>query len=130
EDSIMPRLYREAPVNAIWEGSGNVQCLDMLRAMARTPGSVEALISELEEVRGQHAQLDQQVKDLKHELADKQDIEYRARSVVEKMALALQASVLLRGDSNLVAEAFCRARFQPASHQMFGTIPRGTDCRA
>ena len=130
EDSIMPRLYREAPVNAIWEGSGNVQCLDMLRAMSRTPGSLEALISEIEEARGQHELLDQHVKQLKQTLGDMSNIEYRARSVVEKMALALQASVLLRGDNDSVADAFCRARFQPDSHQMFGTLPQGIDCRA
>lgn len=130
EDSIMPRLYREAPVNAIWEGSGNVQCLDMLRAMSRTPGSLEALFAELEKVQGHNRELDQHVLALKQDLADKQDIEYRARAIVENMALALQASVLLQGGNALVADAFCRGRFQSRSHQMFGTLPRGVDCRA
>lgn len=130
EDSIMPRLYREAPVNAIWEGSGNVQCLDMLRAMARTPGSVEALLAELDRVKGQHALLDQHVHALKQDLADKHDIEYRARAIVENMALALQASVLLQAGNTLVADAFCQGRFQSRSHQMFGTLPRGVNCRA
>lgn len=130
EDSIMPRLYREAPVNAIWEGSGNVQCLDMLRAMARTPGSLEALFAELENVKGQHSDLDHHVLTLKQDLTDKNDIEYRARAIVENMALALQASVLLQSGNNLVADAFCQGRFQQRSHQMFGTLPRGVDCRA
>jgi len=130
EDSIMPRLYREAPVNAIWEGSGNVQCLDMLRAMARTPGSLETLLQEVESVRGQNKLLDQHVQNLKQELADRNDIEYRARVIVEKMALALQASTLLQADNPLVADAFCAARLQSGTHQMFGTIPRGIDCRA
>lgn len=130
EDSIMPRLYREAPVNAIWEGSGNVQCLDMLRAMARTPGSVEALMHELESAQGHYASYDQHLHALKNELADKRDIEYRARSIVENMALALQASVLVRQGNTLLADAFCAARFQTRSHLMFGTLPRGVDCRA
>lgn len=130
EDSIMPRLYREAPVNAIWEGSGNVQCLDMLRAMARTPGSVEALMHELESAQGHYTSYDQHLHILKAELADKNDIEYRARGIVENMALALQASVLVRQGNTLLADAFCAARFQTRSHQMFGTLPRGIDCRA
>lgn len=130
EDSIMPRLYREAPVNAIWEGSGNVQCLDMLRAMARTPGSVEALMHELESAQGHYPSYDQHLHALKNELADKSDIEYRARGIVENMALALQASVLVRQGNTLLADAFCAARFQTRSHQMFGTLPRGVDCRA
>lgn len=130
EDSIMPRLYREAPVNAIWEGSGNVQCLDMLRAMARTPGSVEALFTELEQMKGLHSAFDRHVVELQQDLADKSDIEYRARAIVENMALALQASVLLRTGNALLADAFCQGRFQPRSHQMFGTLPRGVNCRA
>ncbi len=135
EDSLMPRLYREAPVNAIWEGSGNVQCLDMLRAMARTPGSLEALLAEIDAAQGQNPLLDTFARDLKDELRDMSDIEYRARTIVEKMALALQASVLLRADNSAVADAFCAARLQAGTHQMYGTIPlvkgpRGIDCRA
>lgn len=130
EDSIMPRLYREAPVNAIWEGSGNVQCLDMLRAMARSPSSVDAFFAEMTSVKGQHELLDQHVSALKNDLADRQDIEYRARAIVENMALALQASTLLRAGNPLIADAFCQGRLQYRSHQMYGTLPRGIDCRA
>ena len=130
EDSIMPRLYREAPVNAIWEGSGNVQCLDMLRAMARTQGSLDAFFAELEKSGNRHELFDQHLQTLKQELADTRHIEYRARTIVESMALALQASVLLQQGNPLIADAFCQGRFQSRSHQMFGTLPHGIDCRA
>ncbi|HBO95033.1 MAG TPA: DNA alkylation response protein, partial [Gammaproteobacteria bacterium] len=96
EDSIMPRLYREAPVNAIWEGSGNVQCLDMLRAMSRTPGSLEALFAEIDEARGLNKTFDGFVHATKQQFADLTDVEFRARALVEQLALSLQASVLLR----------------------------------
>jgi len=130
EDSIMPRLYREAPVNAIWEGSGNVQCLDMLRAMSRTPGSLETLFAELDEARGSNATYDQFIRTTKTLFSDLSDVEYRARTLVEHLALALQASVLLRADNELVAQAFCESRLQNGSHQMYGTLPRGIDCAA
>jgi putative acyl-CoA dehydrogenase len=130
EDSIMPRLYREAPVNAIWEGSGNVQCLDMLRAMSRTPGSLEALFAEFDEARGRNKTFDSFINTTKTLMTDLSDVEYRARYLVEHLALALQASVLLQADNTLVAEAFCEARLQSGSHQMYGTLPRGIDCTA
>jgi len=130
EDSIMPRLYREAPVNAIWEGSGNVQCLDMLRAMSRTPGSLDALFTEFDEAKGLNKTFDNFVTTTKKQFTDLSDVEYRARSLVEQLALSLQASVLLRADNDQVANAFCEARLQQGTHQMYGTMPRGIDCEA
>lgn len=106
EDCIMPRLFRESPVNSIWEGSGNVQCLDMLRAMRRNQGSVEIFTAEVQQAAGANKHLDQYVAQLGRELTDPADIEYRARGVVEKMALALQGSLLVRYGNPAVADAF------------------------
>ena len=131
EDSIMPRLFRESPVNSIWEGSGNVQCLDMLRAMHRTPGSVDAFMAEVQTGRGADARLDRAIATLGSELADQADIEYRARGVVEKMALALQGTLLLRSGNAAVADAFCASRLTgDTSGLTFGNLPRGVDCAA
>jgi putative acyl-CoA dehydrogenase len=131
EDCIMPRLFRESPVNSIWEGSGNVQCLDMLRAMHRNPGSVEAYMDEVRAGSGADRRLDQYVVNLGIELEDTEDIEYRARRVVEKMALALQGSLLVRFGHPAVADAFCAARLQgDTSGLTFGALPRGLDCTA
>lgn len=128
EDSIMPRLYREAPINAIWEGSGNVQCLDVLRAMQRHPETLEAVLKELDAVKGMNKAFDEFVQKTKHEFADLSNMEYRARALVEQLALALQASVLLSDGNELMAQAFCAARFQSGTQQMFGTLPQGVDC--
>ncbi|MEK7411497.1 MAG: acyl-CoA dehydrogenase family protein, partial [Actinomycetota bacterium] len=91
EDSMMPRLYREAPVNAIWEGSSNVQCLDVLRALSKTPDVVDAFVAEVSKAQGAHAALDRLNADLAKDLYDLREFEYRARDVVDRMALALQA---------------------------------------
>ncbi len=131
EDCIMPRLFRESPVNSIWEGSGNVQCLDMLRAMNRTPGSVDAYMREVQEAAGVDARLDRYVARLGAELVDPSALEYRARGVVEKMALALQGSLLVRFGNQAVADAFCAARLgEHSSGLTFGNLPRGLDCAA
>lgn len=131
EDCIMPRLFRESPVNSIWEGSGNVQCLDMLRAMHRQPGAVDAFMAEVQAGRGADARLDRAMATLASELADQTDIEYRARGVVEKMALALQGSLLLRSGNAAVADAFCASRLGgERSGLTFGNLPRGVDCAA
>jgi putative acyl-CoA dehydrogenase len=131
EDCIMPRLFRESPVNSIWEGSGNVQCLDMLRAMGRNKGSVEAYMDEVQAAAGADRRLDRYVARLGSELVDPSAIEYRARSVVEKMALALQGSLLVRYGNAAVADAFCAARLGgDTSGLTFGTLPRGVDCAA
>ena len=126
EESGMPRLYRQAPLNSIWEGSGNVQCLDVLRTMATTPGVVDAFFAELEEASGD-ARLDPYISSLRSDLADRTDIEFRARSLVERMALALQASLLLRFGDPAVADAFCSSRLGGDRGSAFGTLPSGTD---
>ena len=131
EDCIMPRLFRESPVNSIWEGSGNVQCLDMLRAMHRNPGSVETYMAEVKLGLGSDPHLDRFVAQVDGELADLSDIEYRARGLVEKMALALQGSLLVRHGNAAVAAAFCASRLSGlASGLTFGSLPRGVDCAA
>jgi putative acyl-CoA dehydrogenase len=130
EDSMFPRLYREAPVNAIWEGSGNIQCLDVLRAMSKTPEVVDAFFAELRHTQGQNTLLDQHVRDLGKEFADPTDLQYRARHVVERMALALQASLLVRGAPAFVADAFCASRLAPEGSFNYGALPRGVDVAA
>ena len=130
EDSMFPRLYREAPVNAIWEGSGNIQCLDVLRAMSKTPEVVDAFFAELRLALGQNTLLDQHVRDLGKEFADPTDLQYRARHVVERMALALQASLLVRGAPAFVADAFCASRLAPEGSFNYGALPRGVDVQA
>ncbi|MFZ4481753.1 MAG: isovaleryl-CoA dehydrogenase [Rhodoferax sp.] len=130
EDSMMPRLYREAPVNTIWEGSGNVQCLDVLRAVAKTPAVVDAFVAEVGQTRGAHAALDALLAGLAKDLKDVRDIEYRARDLVDRMALALQASLLIRHAPSIVSDAFCQSRLEQLGHHNYGTLPRGVDCAA
>ncbi|MCG8538170.1 MAG: isovaleryl-CoA dehydrogenase [Pseudomonadales bacterium] len=130
EDSIMPRLYREAPVNAIWEGSGNVQCLDMLRAMSRNPGSLEALFAEVDEAKGLNKHFDSFVNKTKNAFSDLSNIEYQGRVLVEHLALSLQGSILLRTENEQLGAAFCASRMQSGSHQLYGTLPKDIDCSA
>ena len=130
EDSPFPRLYREAPINAIWEGSGNVQCLDVLRAMQRTPATVGVFFTELAKARGGHAALDAAVAELQQEFDDLSDLEYRARHIVDRMALTLQAALLVQHAPAEVADAFCASRLTGAGHRQFGTLPRGLNCEA
>ena len=130
EDSMMPRLYREAPVNAIWEGSGNVQCLDVLRAMAKTPAVVDAFFAELKLSQGANAALDRHTASLAQDLRNPADMQYRARDVVDRMALALQASLLVRHAPGFVADAFCHARLEQLGVHNYGTLPSGVDAAA
>ncbi len=123
EESIMPRLYREAPLNSIWEGSGNVNALDVLRAMAREPEAVMAFVDEVEEARGSDPRLDDTVDELKRQLSDQTDVEARARRVVELMAVVLEASLLVRHGDPAVAEAFCASRLDSNGGRTFGTLP-------
>ncbi len=127
EESGMPRLFRESPLASIWEGSGNVQCLDVLRAMARKPQSLEAFFGEVAEGGGAEPRLDRFAAELREELSDLESIEYRARSIVERMALALQASLLIRYGDPAVADAFCASRLNGEEGLAFGTLPPGTD---
>jgi putative acyl-CoA dehydrogenase len=123
EESIMPRLYREAPLNSIWEGSGNVNALDVLRAMAREPEAVTAFVNEVEQARGSDPRLDDAVAELKRQLSDPTDAEARARRIVELMAIVLEASVLIRHGDPAVAEAFCASRLDSGGGRSFGTLP-------
>jgi putative acyl-CoA dehydrogenase len=129
EESIMPRLFRESPLNGIWEGSGNVMCLDVLRAMAREPASLEALRAELDVARGADAHFDAAYRALDTELTDLDAIEHRARRIVEQMALLLQGSLVLRFAHPAVADAFCAARLGRDQGLAFGTLPRRADVR-
>lgn len=119
----MPRLYREAPLNSIWEGSGNVNALDVLRAMDREPEALTAFVDEVEEARGSDPRLDDAVDELKRQLADQTDAEARARRIVELMAVALEASLLVRHGDPAVAEAFCASRLDSSGGRSFGTLP-------
>src|ERR1035437_10373828 len=130
EDSMLPRLYREAPVNTIWEGSGNVQCLDVLRALSKTPRVVDAFFAEVGQGRGEHKVLDQFVARLANELKDLRGFEYRARDVVDRMAIALQASLLVRHAPAFISDAFCHSRLEQLGHHNYGTLPSGVDCAA
>jgi putative acyl-CoA dehydrogenase len=130
EDSPFPRLFRESPVNAIWEGSGNVQCLDVLRAMGKTPEVVDAFFSEVAKAKGANPALDRWVVDLQNEFTELADLEYRARDVVDRMALALQAALLAQHAPACVADAFCSSRLASSGHHNYGALPRGADCRA
>jgi putative acyl-CoA dehydrogenase len=123
EESIMPRLYREAPVNSIWEGSGNIMCLDVLRALGRNAESGEAFRGELAAARGGDARLDRFIAKLDDDLAKSGGDEGDARRLVEAMVLALQAALLLRDAPSVVAEAFCASRLGGAWGHAFGTLP-------
>jgi putative acyl-CoA dehydrogenase len=127
EESLLPRLYRQAPLNSIWEGSGNIQCLDVLRALAREPETREALQRELSAAAGLDAAFDREAASLLARLTDADGLaEANARQLVERMALVLQASVLLRAASP-AAEAFCRSRLAGGRGLVFGTLPADID---
>jgi putative acyl-CoA dehydrogenase len=127
EESMMPRLYREAPLNSIWEGSGNVICLDVLRAMAHGPEVVDALFEEIARARGADRRLDGFVAVLREDLSHFEDVEVRARRLVERLAVALQASLLVRHGDAAVADAFCASRLAADRGLAFGTLPPGVD---
>jgi putative acyl-CoA dehydrogenase len=130
EESILPRLYREAPVNSIWEGAGNVVCLDVLRALEREPDSLEALLAELQRARGADLRLDARLVRLNNLLADRGSLEPRARQLVEQLALALQGALLVRYAPAPVADAFCASRLSDSPGRQFGVLPGGLDLAA
>jgi len=130
EESGFPRLYREAPLNGIWEGSGNVICLDVLRAMAREPGSVEAFLAELDLAAGGDRRLDAAIAALRAELGKGADVELRARRVTEQMALALQGALLVRHAPHGVADAFCASRLGGDHGRAYGTLAPGANLAA
>lgn len=130
EESGMPRLYREAPLASIWEGSGNVAALDSLRAISRQPETVDAFFAEVEQAAGADRHLDAAVAGLRKQLADPEEAEYRARQITETMALVLQGSLLQRHAPAAVADAFCVSRLGAGHGNAFGTLPSGVDTAA
>ncbi|MDX2563064.1 acyl-CoA dehydrogenase family protein [Streptomyces sp. TX20-6-3] len=133
EDSGLPRLYRESPLPSIWEGSGNVAALDVLRAMARQPQAVEAFFAEVDLGAGADRRLDAAVAGLRKDLAglgDPDEAAYGARRLVERLALVLQGSLLVRHGNPAVADAFCASRLDGDRGLAFGTLPSGVDTAA
>jgi putative acyl-CoA dehydrogenase len=134
EESGMPRLYRDAPLNSVWEGSGNVTALDVLRALVRSPGSADALLAEIELAAGGDRRLDAATARLRRELkeaADGEGAQYRARRLAGLITLTLQASLLVRHAPAAVADAFCASRLgsEPSGGPggPFGALPDGLD---
>lgn len=132
EDSFMPQLFRDSPLASIWEGSGNVSALDVLRAMAKEPAGLAAFLDECELARGADARLDAHLDDTRMELAALGDLDaaqYGARRLCEDLAVAFQASLLVRHSPPAVADAFCGARLDGAG-RVYGTLPYGADAAA
>ena len=130
EDSDLPRLYREMPLLSVWEGSGNVAALDALRALAREPHVLDAFLGEVEQAGGADRRFDEALTRLKKELTSFEDIELRARRVVEQLALVFQGSLLLRHAPAAVADAFCASRLDRDWGGAYGTLPAGLDVAA
>ncbi len=130
EESLMPRLYREAPLNSVWEGSGNVNSLDVLRAMGKEPVAVEAFFAEVDAARGGNAALDAAAETLRRDLHGNGADEAGARRLVERMALVLQGALLVRNSPPVVADAFCASRLGGDWGVAFGTLPPSADMAA
>ncbi|WP_047307374.1 isovaleryl-CoA dehydrogenase [Rhodopseudomonas palustris] len=130
EDGPMPRHFRESPVNAIWEGSGNVQCLDVLRAMTRTPETLEAYFAEVEQAKGADVAFDRHIAALKDDMRDASDFEERARDLVDRLAVGLQASVLIRHAPDEVTDAYCASRLAQRGAHHYGALPKGMNFAA
>ncbi|MGY1662589.1 acyl-CoA dehydrogenase family protein [Geodermatophilus sp. SYSU D00705] len=126
EESGLPRLYRQAPLNSIWEGSGNVIALDVLRALGRSSESLAAVRAELDLARGADRRLDAAVARLAVELTDAEGLPVRARRVAGQLALCLQGSLLVRYAPAAVADAFCATRLGGDWSPVLGTLPAGT----
>ncbi len=121
EESPMPRLLRDAPLNGIWEGSGNVIALDVLRALSREPDGLEAFIAECSLALGGNALLDAHLSALPAKIDP-----WTARRAVEELAIAFEASLLVRHAPEFVADAFCEARLGGGG-RVYGTLPSGVD---
>jgi len=130
DEGPMGMLYKEIPLNSIWEGSGNVMCLDVLRALMKSADGLDVLLQEIESAGGADKRLDAAIAGLKAEFADVQDIETRARRVVERMMLTLQGALLVQGAPAAVAEGFIASRLAGDWGHAFGTLPKGIDLRA
>jgi len=126
EESGLPRLYRQAPLNSIWEGSGNVIALDVLRAMGRSSDTLAAVSEEIEQARGSDSRFDDAVKRLHAELGDPDGLPFRARRIAGLLALCLQGSLLLRNAPDAVADTFCATRLGGDQGTVLGTLPSGT----
>jgi putative acyl-CoA dehydrogenase len=123
EESTLPRLYRQAPLNSIWEGSGNIQCLDVLRVLTQEPASREAFFAELDAARGGHALLDAEITRLRSVTdGDRAQLEGQSRLLAERMAVALQASILVRVGQADISDVFCESRLGQAHGMVFGTL--------
>ncbi|WP_298980791.1 isovaleryl-CoA dehydrogenase [uncultured Psychrobacter sp.] len=122
EENIMPRLYRQAPLNSIWEGSGNIQCLDVLRALNKEPATREALFTELQSAAGKDSYFDKELGQLASYFEEVETLEFRSRYVIERLALMLQASILLNTENKDIAAGFCRSRLGGAHGLAFGTL--------
>ena len=127
EESVMPRLYREAPLNSIWEGSGNVMCLDVLRALQRDKNALPALLKELDLAKGANHNFDVSLANLKSNLDSSKGIETEARLITEKMACLIQASIFIRSGQEEKISAFCDSRLGPTWSGAFGTLSEGTN---
>ncbi|HEX6286551.1 MAG TPA: acyl-CoA dehydrogenase family protein [Acidimicrobiia bacterium] len=126
EESIMPRLYRESPLNAIWEGSGNVIALDVLRAVGRSPDSLEMFLTEIDQASGMDTRLDFAIEAARTALTTATDIEFQARRIVESMAVAWAGSLLARQGEPAIFEAFASSRLGERHGGLYGTLPPGT----
>jgi putative acyl-CoA dehydrogenase len=127
EESPLPRLYRDAPLNSIWEGSGNVQCLDLLRAVQRDPSTLEVTLQEIRSARGGNRQFDDFTARLEREFSDLDQFETRARRLAELLALGLQGSLLVQHAPVEIADAFCASRLGGDTGLVFGTLPANTN---
>lgn len=127
EDGVMARVYRQMPLNSIWEGSGNVMCLDVLRALAKNPRCLEALAAELAPAMGRDPRLDKFAQTLKDELMRPENIESRSRVLTQNIALALQGALLVRFAPDYIADAFCSSRIGGDWGHAFGTLPGNSD---
>jgi putative acyl-CoA dehydrogenase len=127
EDWPIARRFRESPLNSIWEGSGNIMCLDVLRALAREPRTLAALSELFAAARGRDARFERYAAALLDELRDARDAEVRARDLTQRIALAVQATLLLAHGPASVCEAFLASRLAAGPPAAFGTLPRGSD---
>ncbi len=130
EESPMPRIYREMPVNSIWEGSGNVMCLDVLRASGRSPEGLAAVIGELRAAQGNDRRYDEFCLKLTDDLTAGAPDEGQARRMTERLVLALQGALLIGSGRSAVADAFCASRLGGDHGGAFGTLPTGADAGA
>ena len=128
-DFIMARLYVDAPINQIWEGSGNVQALDMIRAISKTPETLDVWLAEMQPSQGAHPLLDKAILKLKNEFTHQDNFEYRARHIVDQLALTMQASLLVQAGNSAVSDAYIASRLGDFGDRNYGTLPQGVDVK-